>query len=806
MPSFLHPTLLYVGLACVAIPIIIHLLTRQRRQPIPWAAMRFIIEAYKRQRRRLTLEQLLLLAARCLLVALIALAIARPLLSTTAAASRSARVVYILLDNSLASTLTNPDGLSALDSHKKSAVDLLATLDPARGDRAGLILLGAPVDPAVVPASADLPALRRLIEQATPTDSAADLDAAFSHLSSALAAAPKDSPPLTLSLHSEFLAGSLDTQRKLASLSSPVPVSLSIAPPRESAVSNVFITGVEPLRPLILAGAALGTQADDQVRVHLRRTGPATSQASTSLVKLKLSAPGMNPAPDLAGADAIAKWAPGDRETSVTISIPTASLADAGPSALIATIDRDSIASDNTFRRPVLARRAIQVALVTPPRLALAISIDRFEPADWLRLALSPQPGDSSPIRVVDIDPRAVAEPSALAGIDAVIAPRPDLLDDRAWSRLADYASAGGLVIFATPPGTRAHPWLDLLESRFSVRIPGDREVSRPSEPLGLKPDSSAALLSLLSPELAELAKPVRISERLRLDTPTDPSLALLSLSDNSPLLLIPAPPETSKDAASSARSITPSGSSQSGPATQGPTTPGALTPRPLSRGNVILFTAAIDLSATDLPARPLMLPLIQELVRQGVGNSSSSLASIAGSTFALPPAAVTLAPVPADAGPQFAVSSSPFAPRRAGLWRAQDSRGSVLSLLSVNPDPRASDTNITTRDQLRAYLAAALPSGTPDTRVGFTDQPAPTSDPNNTDPAKPASDPRSPFPAWLLLAAAACALLELTLARIFSHARRLSPGLSASIAARNTARSNTNSTTRTSSEEHQAA
>ena len=784
MPSFLHPTLLYVGLACVAIPIIIHLLTRQRRQPIPWAAMRFIIEAYKRQRRRLTLEQLLLLATRCLLVALIALAIARPLLSSSAAATRSARVVYILLDNSLASTLTNPDGQSALDSHKKTAVDLLATLDPARGDRAGLIFLGAPVDPAVVPASADLPALRRLIEQTTPTDSAADLDGAFSHLSSELAAAPKDSPPITLSLHSEFLAGSLDTQRKLASISSPVPVSLSIAPPRETAVSNVFITRVEPLRPLILAGAALGTQADDQVRVHLRRTGPVTSQASTSLVKLKLSAPGTNAASGLASADAIAKWAPGDRETSVTISIPTASLADAGPSALIATIDRDAIASDNTFRRPVLARRAIQVALVTPPRLELAVSIDRFEPADWLRLALSPQPGDSSPIRVVDIDPRAVAEPSALAGIDAVIAPRPDLLDDRAWSRLADYASAGGLVIFATPPGTRAHPWLDLLESRFSVRIPGDREVSRPSEPLGLKPDSSAALLSLLSPELAELAKPVRISERLRLDTPTDPSLALLSLSDNSPLLLIPAPPETTTESATAAA---PS--------------------RPLARGNVLLFTAAIDLSATDLPARPLMLPLIQELVRQGVGNSSASLASIAGSTFALPPAAVTLAPIPADAGPEIAVSSAPFAPRRAGLWRAQDSRGSVLSLLSVNPDPRASDTNITTREQVRAHLASALPSGTPDTRVAFTDQPTPSTDPDNTtDPAKPAPDPRSPIPAWLLLAAATCAFLELTLARIFSHARRLSPGLSASIAARNTARSNTTSTARTAGEEHQAA
>lgn len=779
MPSFLHPTLLSIGLACVAIPIIIHLLTRQRRQPIPWAAMRFIIEAYKRQRRRLTLEQLLLLAARCLLVALIALAIARPLFSSATAASRSARVVYILLDNSLASTVTNPDGQSALDAHKKSAIDLLALLDPARGDRAGLIFLGAPVDPAVVPASADLPALRRLIEQTSPTDSPADLDAAFSRLSSELSVAPRDSPPISLSLHSEFLAGSLDTQRKLASLSSPVPVSLSIAPPRETAVSNVFITGVEPLRPLILAGAALGTQADDQVRVHLRRTGPSTSQSSTSLVKLKLS----TPSSDLASADAIAKWSPGDRETSVTISIPTAALADAGPSTLIATIDRDAIASDNSFRRPVLARRAIQVALVTPPRLTLAVSIDRFEPADWLRLALSPQPSDTSPIRVVDIDPRAVAEPSTLAGIDAVIAPRPDLLDDRAWSRLAEYAASGGLVIFATPPGTRAHPWLDLLETKFGVRVAGDREVSRPAEALTLKPQTSAALLSLLSPELAELAKPVRVSERLRLDTPTDPTLALLSLSDNSPLLLIPAPPETAKDAASTTR-----------------TTTAAAAPRPPARGNVLLFTAAIDLSATDLPARPLMLPLIQELVRQGVGNSSSSLASLAGSTFPLPPAAVTLAPIPADAGPQIAVSSAPFVPRRAGLWRAQDSRGGALSLLAVNTDPRASDTNITSREQVRAYLAAALPSDTPDTQVAFTDQSTPASDPAN--PAEPATDPRSPIPAWLLLAAAACAIIELTLARLFSHARRLSPGLSASIAARNTARA----TTRTTTEEHKAA
>jgi hypothetical protein len=124
------------------------------------------------------------------------------------------------------------------------------------------------------------------------------------------------------------------------------------------------------------------------------------------------------------------------------------------------------------------------------------------------------------------------------------------------------------------------------------------------------------------------------------------------------------------------------------------------------------------------------------------------------------------------------------------------------LSLLAANADPRAADTNTTTREQVRAYLASALPAGTPDTQLAFTDSPAPSSNPTN--PARPVPDPRSPLPAWLLAAAALVGVIELALARIFSHARRLSPGLSASIAARNTSR--TGARAATSTTEHQAA
>ncbi len=81
--AFLNPTLLLAGLACVAIPIAIHILMRRRRKPVPWAAMRFLLEAYRQQRKRTRLEQLLLLATRCLLVAVLAVALGRPAIQGT---------------------------------------------------------------------------------------------------------------------------------------------------------------------------------------------------------------------------------------------------------------------------------------------------------------------------------------------------------------------------------------------------------------------------------------------------------------------------------------------------------------------------------------------------------------------------------------------------------------------------------------------------------------------------------------------------------------------------------------------------
>jgi hypothetical protein len=76
---FLNPWLL-AGLAGATIPIIIHLVRQQAAKPLDWGAMRFLFDTISIRRRKMEWEDLLLMAARCLLAALFALALARPFL------------------------------------------------------------------------------------------------------------------------------------------------------------------------------------------------------------------------------------------------------------------------------------------------------------------------------------------------------------------------------------------------------------------------------------------------------------------------------------------------------------------------------------------------------------------------------------------------------------------------------------------------------------------------------------------------------------------------------------------------------
>src|SRR5690606_40054392 len=75
--SFLAPALL-TGLVLASAPIIIHLLNRRRFLRVDWGPMKYLKLTLKSNRRRLRLEQWLLLAVRTLAVVMLFLAVARP--------------------------------------------------------------------------------------------------------------------------------------------------------------------------------------------------------------------------------------------------------------------------------------------------------------------------------------------------------------------------------------------------------------------------------------------------------------------------------------------------------------------------------------------------------------------------------------------------------------------------------------------------------------------------------------------------------------------------------------------------------
>ncbi|MEM7384096.1 MAG: BatA domain-containing protein [Verrucomicrobiota bacterium] len=80
---FLNPWMFWGGLLAVLLPIIIHLLNKRRFKRVEWAAMDFLLEANKLNKRRIKMEELLLLLLRCLAMLLLGLLLARPFLQSS---------------------------------------------------------------------------------------------------------------------------------------------------------------------------------------------------------------------------------------------------------------------------------------------------------------------------------------------------------------------------------------------------------------------------------------------------------------------------------------------------------------------------------------------------------------------------------------------------------------------------------------------------------------------------------------------------------------------------------------------------
>ncbi len=182
---FLNPAVL--GFAALAgLPVLIHLLNRQRYKRVRWAAMDFLLKAFQKTYRRLRLENLLLLLLRTAAVLLAALALARPYAGgASAGVFRDPVHAFLLVDDSF-SMGARAGGTTRLDKGKTL---LRAHLDglPQRS-LVTVVSAGRPLEPLLRDAGLD--EAQEAVADLQVTDGASDMPSALV----ALAPLVRDSP------------------------------------------------------------------------------------------------------------------------------------------------------------------------------------------------------------------------------------------------------------------------------------------------------------------------------------------------------------------------------------------------------------------------------------------------------------------------------------------------------------------------------------------------------------------------------------------------------------------------------------
>jgi hypothetical protein len=163
---FLNPWML-LGLAAVVIPPLIHLLNRRRYDVVDWGAMQFL-QISEVTRRRVFLEELLLMLLRMGLITLLVLALAGPFITSAGLArlgTRANRDVVLVFDGSYSMGSTGTDGVPH-EKAKEWAQAFIEDLTP--GDSVAILQAKEQAVPVLAEPSHDFTRVKEAIASLPP--------------------------------------------------------------------------------------------------------------------------------------------------------------------------------------------------------------------------------------------------------------------------------------------------------------------------------------------------------------------------------------------------------------------------------------------------------------------------------------------------------------------------------------------------------------------------------------------------------------------------------------------------------------
>jgi len=585
---------LAAGAASVSIPILIHLLHKARAPTVPFPTLRFLRSAAEKTARRRRLENLLLLAVRLLLFALLAFALARPFLSREfglfGAGAPGSAAACIVLDNSYSMNVTHegPSASPAAEAGQtrfsKAKKEARAILDSPWRPALAAVLLTNP-GPLPVPdrLTSDRAKLFRDLDAAQAASGRADLPGTLKAAYALLDKTDAADKRLWILTDRQALSweglGGLEEPRKHPA----IPV--AVIRPTEAAYANVAITAAEVVSRSRVVGFPI------RIDVTLRNSGPAQEKRNLLLFVDDSNQARQKQAVDLAPAGA-----PG----ATRVVAMTHAFDKAGPHRLLVAVEgTDSLAVDNTRRIALAIADRIPVLLVKQEAADIPFQDANF----YLVRALDPAgEGTDFPgaIRPVETTPENL-DPAAFGRWDAIFLNDVGSLAPAAAKALADYVASGRtLVVFCGPhvvPAEYNRLFVDgipqrggLLPARLKERV-GSAVLKTDSQKVVQVQGRSPYLEDLV--ESADIYQGVLVYEYVRTDAAAAEEV-LARLSDGDPFLL----------------------------------------EKPFGGGSVLVFTTGATTEWTNFPVRNLFLPLMMRIVHLAVRGQTDRRNILAGQPF----------------------------------------------------------------------------------------------------------------------------------------------------------------------------
>jgi len=605
LAPFVAPALAWAGVALVSVPVAIHLLSRWRRKPEPWGAMRFLLDAYRKQKQRMRFEQWLLLLLRCLIIVVLGLALARPRLVGTlgqwfGGLDSRGRVVNIVIDDSLSTQTPDGPDKTRFDRLIDKAIAVVDSMEA--GDRATLWRAGRPAGSVILEPTADRNVLRDALKALTPGFSRPDLPNALASIDDSSNPGPSAEEPSVTVLLGDFTRSARYIDQRVGSSgqSGEADNTLIVSRPMPGR-NNVQVQSITPRRRVVWLDNVSGNQIATEVRVA--RYAEDLPEASLNLTVDLFDTKGRSVSSVLRRV----YFPAGQSVSLVSVDVPAENVSsrfDAEGGAVLtirAQLEsgQGGLVFDDQAHAVVELRRQLRVAVVDEP---VGISVredDGLTPGQWVTLALNPQGfGPLGTVEVKPLTPGQLNDPSTLETIDVVMLMRPDRVLNPVWGELNSFAQSGGLVWVFTPANDGSAPWVSTMLDTFKpgwqigLEPVGLDEVDEDSvaswglssEPLSAEP------LDRLSADWQALTQPVRVFRRLDFVAPNSDAWITLNPS---------------------ARLVTD---------TQQPGNPTLLGHHPVGLGSLVLLSTSVDTGWTNLSTKPLFVPLIHETLRGVLG------------------------------------------------------------------------------------------------------------------------------------------------------------------------------------------